>query len=92
MKIKSISIILITTAIFIASCKDDVKEEPQGLVQDTTPYMLDYGNFPAPNIANDNQLTIQGVKLGRMLFYEKMLSGDGEMACASCHLQEFAFT
>src|SRR6056300_1214419 len=51
-----------------------------------------YGSFPAPNIATDNQLTNQGVKLGRMLFYEKMLSKDGSQACASCHLQEFAFT
>ena len=92
MKIKSIFIILISVAILIASCKDEVKDQPQGVVQDSTPYMLSYGSFPTPTIAVDNQLTIQGVKLGRMLFYEKMLSGDGEMACASCHLQEFAFT
>ena len=92
MKIKSIFIVLITAAIFIAGCKDEVKDQPQGVVQDSSPYMLSYGNFPTPTIAVDNQLTIQGVKLGRMLFYEKMLSGDGEMACASCHLQEFAFT
>ncbi|MBT8327799.1 MAG: cytochrome-c peroxidase, partial [Bacteroidia bacterium] len=92
MKIKSLFLILIGVAIFIASCKDEATDQPQGIVHDTTPYMLNYGNLPAPNIATDNQLTIQGVKLGRMLFYEKMLSGDGEMACASCHLQEFAFT
>ena len=92
MKIKLITFTLITAAIFIASCKDDDGNEPVGVVQDNTPYMLSYGNFPAPNIATDNQLTQQGVKLGRMLFYEKMLSANGEMACASCHLQEFAFT
>ena len=71
-------------------CKDD---EQIALVEhDTTPYTLNYGSFPAPNIAADNPLTVQGVQLGRMLFYEKMLSGDGTQACASCHLQEFAFT
>ena len=92
MKIKLITFTLITAAIFIASCKDDDGNEPVGVVQDNTPYMLSYGNFPAPNIATDNQLTQQGVKLGRMLFYEKMLSADGTQACASCHFQEFAFT
>jgi cytochrome c peroxidase len=35
---------------------------------------------------------VQGVELGRMLFYEKKLSGDNTMSCASCHKQEKAFT
>lgn len=59
---------------------------------DPTAYNLDIGNFIAPSIAEDNQLTIQGINLGRMLFYEKMLSKDGSMSCASCHRQEHAFT
>ena len=37
-------------------------------------------------------LTIQGVQLGRMLFYEKRMSGDNSMSCASCHRQEHAFS
>ena len=92
MKLKSIILIVLAASIFVVSCKDDDNNEPQGVVLDNTPYILSYGNFPAPNIAEDNQLTQQGVKLGRMLFYDKMLSADGEMACANCHLQEFAFT
>jgi cytochrome c peroxidase len=74
----------------IQGCKED--EEPETVKHDTTPYVLEYGQLPAPQIAADNDLTIQGVKLGRMLFYEKMLSKDGSQACASCHMQEFAFT
>ncbi|MCH1473788.1 MAG: c-type cytochrome [Bacteroidia bacterium] len=84
--------LLISSVLYVSSCKDDDANEPEGVVHDTTPYILDYGNFPSPNIAEDNPLTIQGVKLGKMLFYEKKLSGDGTQACASCHLQEFAFT
>ncbi|PCJ64673.1 MAG: cytochrome-c peroxidase [Bacteroidetes bacterium] len=91
MKFKITIFLILSTLVLIVSCKDDEKE-PQGIVHDTTPYTLTYGNFPTPDIADDNELTIQGVQLGRMLFYETMLSGDGEMACASCHLQEFAFT
>ncbi len=74
------------------SCKDDDSNEPTKVTLDETPYVMEYGHLPPPNIADDNPLTMQGVKLGRMLFYEKMLSKDGSMACASCHLQEFAFS
>jgi len=61
-------------------------------VWDTTPYALEYGDLPEPELPADNPLTVQGVKLGRMLFYETRLSGDNSMACASCHKQENAFT
>jgi len=30
--------------------------------------------------------------LGRVLFYDKQLSANGAIACASCHKQEFAFS
>ena len=91
MKLKSIILIVLLATVFLASCKDD-DNEPQGIVQDATPYEMSIGGFPVPNIAVDNQLTEQGVELGRMLFYEKMLSADGTQACASCHFQQFAFT
>lgn len=31
------------------------------------------------------------IKLGRLLFYDKQLSRDSSISCASCHRQEFAF-
>jgi cytochrome c peroxidase len=43
------------------------------------------------NLAN-NPITNEGATLGRVLFYDKMLSVNGEKSCASCHHQEFAFT
>jgi len=58
---------------------------------DDTPYELFIGGFPPPQF-NDNPPTIEGVKLGRMLFYEKELSKDNSISCASCHLQKHAFT
>ena len=71
------------------ACK---KEQLRRVEHDTTPYVMDYGDFPSPPIADDNTLTEQGVKLGRMLFYETMLSSDNSMSCASCHRQEHAFS
>lgn len=61
-------------------------------VQDLSPYDLDYGQLPTPSIESDNPLTIEGVQLGRMLFYETRLSGDNSISCASCHRQEHAFS
>lgn len=78
---------LFSILIILSSCK---KDDPIGI--DTTPYVLDYGTFPAPNISSDNPLTIAGVDLGRKLFYDTKFSKDGSMACASCHHQSNAFS
>lgn len=74
------------------ACKDKTEDVIDEVEYDDTPYVLDIGDFPTPPIASDNPLTMQGVKLGRMLFYEPMLSKDGSQSCASCHRQEHAFT
>ena len=79
------------TMIFVAGCKKD-NPTTTPVDYDGTPYTLDYGDLPPPPIATDNELTVQGVKLGRMLFYETMLSKDGSMSCASCHRQKHAFS
>ncbi len=36
--------------------------------------------------------TPQQIDLGRYLFFDPLLSGDGTMACSSCHQPEFGFT
>lgn len=59
--------------------------EPTPLVLDTT------GLLPLP-ATPDNPLTVQGVELGRKLFYDPILSGDDTQSCASCHAQAFSFT
>lgn len=81
-----------TPLLLLSACKKDNNNDDVGAKYDPTPYVLTYDNLPAPTIAADNQLTVQGVKLGRMLFYETMLSKDGTMSCASCHRQQDAFT
>ena len=92
--ILSLSIIMTFFFILIA-CKKDTKtatdpvDEPAKY--DNTPYTFNSGSFPSPDIASDNTLTEQGVQLGRMLFYEKTLSKNNMISCASCHKQEFAF-
>lgn len=53
-----------------------------------TPYYFGK-NFEIPA---DNPTTVEGVALGRMLFYEPRLSGNNTQSCAGCHRQEKAFT
>ncbi|NOU45443.1 MAG: c-type cytochrome [Bacteroidales bacterium] len=63
----------------------------------TTPYLIDIP-FPFPtalNIPADNPMTVEGVKLGRYLFYDGRLSGrthpDSLMSCGTCHIQANSF-
>ncbi len=48
--------------------------------------------FPEPLVPADNPLSAAKVRLGRRLFYDRALSGNGTFSCASCHRQELAFT
>lgn len=89
---KNIIYLLLLGCLVFAACKKDNPDPPETIEIDETPFTLEHGNLPAPDIAADNKLTVQGVKLGRMLFYEDMLSKDGTQNCGSCHLQEFAFS
>ncbi|HMQ50110.1 MAG TPA: cytochrome c peroxidase [Saprospiraceae bacterium] len=78
--------------LLLSACQKE-DEQPTGKpVLDNTPYVLEYGLLPAPNLPTDNLLTVQGVALGRMLFYETMLSKDGTQSCASCHRQSDGFS
>lgn len=49
-------------------------------------------NFPTPRVPEGNPLSAAKVELGRYLFYDRRLSGNGTQACASCHHQNKAFT
>lgn len=91
MRTKILILTVLIYSLSMVACQPN-ESEPEEVVWDKTPYNLEYGAFPMPYIATDNTLTVEGVKLGRMLFYDKLLSGDESMSCASCHMQEFAFT
>lgn len=58
-----------------------------------TPY--DWGLpewVPLPVVPANNPMTKEKVALGRHLFYDKRLSADKTMSCATCHQQGKAFT
>jgi cytochrome c peroxidase len=59
--------------------------------EDAYPLGLPPG-YPRPAIPADEPLTPPRVELGRHLFYDTRLSGNGTQSCASCHVQSLAFT
>jgi cytochrome c peroxidase len=49
--------------------------------------------WPKPKYDFDkNPMTQRGIELGRVLFYDPILSEDSTISCASCHLQQTNFT
>ncbi len=54
------------------------------------------GNIPNldvfDNTPANNFITNEAATLGRVLFYDKNMSANNTISCASCHLQEFGFT
>ena len=92
----------------VVSCKKESSPTPvitdplATLNLPSTPF--DYSNQPLPNYLNgpnvapqnntpaDNPITDWGATLGRVLFYDKILSFNNSISCASCHKQDFAFS
>ena len=48
-------------------------------------------HIPEPRVPADNPMSTAKVELGRHLFYDKRLSVNATLSCASCHQQERAF-
>ncbi len=53
------------------------------------PFGLEEDLFSVPT---DNPMTPKKIELGRLLFFDKRLSRDNSIACASCHMPTLAFT
>mgnify|MGYP003994375783 FL=1 len=64
--------------------------KPMPVTLDVPTFATDYlGDMPIPE---DNPMTVEGIFLGRKLFYDTRLSNDSTKSCASCHLQSAGFT
>jgi cytochrome c peroxidase len=77
--------------ILLASCR---KKDIVGDLLDyqLTPYPISYPNyFPAMQIPSNNPLTVEGVNLGKRLYYDPILSNNGN-SCSSCHNQSESFS
>lgn len=95
-----LSIILIS---LVSACKKNDSETTElTAVQKTFGNRVDlkdlfnYAGQERPNYitfdnSGSNPISDKVATVGRVLFYDKKLSSNNQVACASCHLQEFAF-
>ncbi|MFZ9586300.1 MAG: cytochrome-c peroxidase [Crocinitomicaceae bacterium] len=80
-------LIVFSCIVLLVSCRKDKADF------NPTPYLLEIpSHFPDMIIPSDNPMTKEGVELGRYLFYEKQLSGDNSMSCATCHMPQNSFS
>ena len=98
--------LVVSVTILIVACSKDETEIPPDdpakyLTLPATPFNYANPSLPAYlsappiqgqiNTPADNPITDQGATLGRVLFYDKTLSKNRTISCASCHKQENAF-
>lgn len=91
MKLNLITLAFLSITLFSCSNDDSGPDYSPTEVGLEVPEIFDL-LLPAPLIPANNPQTVEGIALGRKLFYEPLLSGDGTQACADCHFAENAFT
>ncbi len=91
---------LLTAGIYMLVVIACTKKESSNQITDVfqpTPFAITYpswvdiylGKMPIPV---DNPTTVEGITLGRKLFYDSKLSDNQTQSCASCHQQSNGFT
>jgi len=84
---------IIVAFIFIAPLLFVACDKGEDEVPAATPYTLVIPQgLPPMNIPSNNPLTVEGVALGKRLFYDPILSANNTQSCASCHIQETGFS
>ncbi|WP_339066425.1 MbnH family di-heme enzyme [Teredinibacter turnerae] len=85
---------LIFGALILAACGGESYTEVEITEQERS-YRQLLGvpdHFSLPHIPEFNPPTKEKIDLGHFLFYDKQLSANQTQSCASCHVQELAFT
>ncbi len=86
---KKYIIVLVAFTIIVIACRKKVSL-PSSFTP--TPYELKVPKgFPTPVVPLENPLTVEGVSLGHMLYYDPILSSNGK-TCNSCHFNDKSFS
>ncbi len=85
------SIVFLFSFFFVA-CKKDNGSPTKVYPAPTSYNLVPLPLFPANNLPANNPLTVEGIELGRALFYDPILSGNNTQSCASCHNSSYGFT
>lgn len=102
MKMKICSTALLVILLGFSACQEDdpivgcdpcIDEDIINAAYAPQPYELEVPEwFPRPVIPEDNPMTVEGIALGRHLFFDPILSSDSTQSCATCHDPQLSFT
>ena len=81
---------LMTFAVVLVGCRRQT--ETTGFQPEVVPLPQQLTTYEAMTIPADNPMSPEKVALGRQLFFDERLSGDGSRSCNSCHLCEKGLT
>jgi cytochrome c peroxidase len=86
------STVLVIVLCGIAALTACQPTETSGFKPEIQPIPPGLPTYEAMEIPADNPMTPEKVALGRQLFFDKRLSGDGSRSCYSCHVCEHGLT
>jgi cytochrome c peroxidase len=83
--------VIITVIFSLAYCTKRTTQV--GVLYHPVPYKLKIPQgFPYMGLASDNPETVEGIQLGRMLFYDPIIDKESERACGNCHTPKASFS
>ena len=85
-------LLLVAAALVIGCNRNTQPETAGGFKPDIQPLPPQLSTYEAMPIPGDNPMTPEKVALGRQLFFDERLSGDGTRSCYSCHVCEKGLT
>ncbi|MGH2500817.1 MAG: cytochrome-c peroxidase, partial [Candidatus Limnocylindria bacterium] len=86
----TIALLAAAVAAALVGCQPTEAPKPVAVEEKVAwPEIKGYAEMPIPA---DNRMSTAKVALGKQLFYDKRLSGDGSRSCYSCHLKENGLT
>ena len=80
-------IVMSILSLLLVQCGGAPEEEPA-----PPPAWPEIAGYELMTVPADNPMTEAKVELGKQLYYDKRLSGDGNRSCYGCHLQEHGLT
>jgi cytochrome c peroxidase len=85
------SLVLIAI-VFVTACSSNVRQSTGRFDPQVQPLPAQLASYEPMPIPADNPMTPEKVALGRQLFFDERLSGDGSKSCYSCHVCEHGLT
>ena len=65
---------------------------PPPPAEEPAPQWPELAGYEAMSVPEDNPMTVAKIELGKQLYYDPRLSGDGVRSCYGCHLKENGLT